>query len=206
MNSFNLNAFAKAYGNSPEPGTPYPSICNRLADCGTQINNYMGKVTELPKIWVSFECHSPDGEMFTHNQFFTASTNTKAALRKRLDEWHGSPLTREQCKTIDASWMLGRVGILTLDYANEIDDRMTIKSMKPAPEGMEIPEQKYPNVLFSLAAPDLDMFMKLPSGVQEMIKKSPEWQALPFAHNWNAEQLRRQLARVKELNAEQQPF
>jgi len=158
-----------------------------MADCGTQTGNYMGKVTESRKLWVSFECHAPDGKVFPHNQFVTASLNAKSALRKLLDEWHGAPLTREQCKVIDATWMLGRAGVMTLDYANEVDDRMTIKSMKPVPEGTELPKQKHPNVLFSLAAPDLEVFAKLPSGIQAMIQASPEWKKLPFADNWLAQ-------------------
>lgn len=157
--------------------------CHSVVDCGTQPGNYLGNVTELRKIMIQFECQAPDGSKFNYSQIFTASTNPMSTLRKNLDAWNGEPFTREAIKNIGPDWMLGRSGLLTLDHANDYDERLTIKAIAPIGDVM-IPASTHPIVYFNLESPDLAVFSKLTPGVQAMIQKSPEWKALPYADDW----------------------
>lgn len=181
----------------------YIAICNRFIDCGDQTGTYNGVVNQSRKIWLSWECHDDDGDVFCHSQFFTLSFNPKSALYKLICGWNGKKFTTSELNNLEASWILGRVGHMKLVCTSEFDERLKIESIAPLAEGVVDPVQKYPNTFFNLSDPDLDVFSKLSSGIQELIKKSPQWKLYPFADDWESELTKRKQAKLVDLNSDE---
>jgi hypothetical protein len=195
---FKLSNLTKQNNSSLEPGN-FIAIGKRVADMGTQTSTYEGKTNDARKCLISWEVFRPDGEEpYMHSQFYTMSIHPKSGFRKLINSWNGNPLSVAEWKEFDMTWVLGRGCNLSLDYSDASDAyKLSIKEISP----LDVNESSnlggdHTGSMFMLGSPDLEVFNTLSKGVQEMIMKSPEWQALPFAADWKKHLVDQKLAKI----------
>jgi hypothetical protein len=82
-------------------------------------------------------------------QFFTASMNEKANLRKLLHSWRGSTFTDEEAEGFDVSSILGKACLLTV-VENRKGDKVysNIGGIGPLPKGMQAPIAEMVPILY----------------------------------------------------------
>lgn len=171
------------------PAGCHIAVVSAIADVGTQISNYAGRQTIARKVQVTFELlklrHSRTGNPLKVTQIYTVSMHPKSNLRKDIESWMGNVMTDDEANAFEFSWMFGRH--CQLDVSHNVKGNKvfaTVARILPVPDGTVLPEAVNDPVFFSLDEPDLKVFASLSSGVQAMIQASPEWNMLPFAHNW----------------------
>jgi hypothetical protein len=161
---------------SVPPGT-HLAICNLIADVGMQPGSAM---FPQPKhqIYVRFEVpaeridYEKDGKKLSGpvviGQFFTASMNEKANLRKQLESWRGRAFTDDEAENFDVSTILGKPCMLSV-VENEKGGKTysNIVSISGIPKGVQVGRAE--NELLYFAADDQTNFSKLPEWLQKKI-------------------------------------
>lgn len=157
--------------------------CVRIIDIGTQTSEYQGKIThrrqgiftfELPNALMTEGDHA--GKPFLVSKFYTLSLSEKATLRKDLAAWRGRDFTPEELGGFDPRKVLGHACMLGL--VENAKGKTVIGTVMQLPKGLPVPEQVNPNVFFSLEEFDQNVFDSLSKGIQELIMKSPEYEAI----------------------------
>jgi len=169
---------------APEPGT-YLARCVRLIDLGTQTNEYQGQTTTRRQVLVGWELPTeliPDGEAqglpFFIAKFYTLSLHEKANLRHDLVNWRGKEFTVKELKGFDLVKILGAPSMLTVTLSESGKTRVT--GVTAIPRGTTLLPQVNESIYFSLEADEFDnkVFDSLSDGIKNMIKNSPEYEAL----------------------------
>jgi hypothetical protein len=163
----------------PEAGS-YPAICCRIVDLGTQVvPSFEGsepkKQHQLMLSYELAETAQSDGKPFILSRFYNWSIRHNSSLAGDLNAWLG--IAAEQLQTFDFEDLIGRVGLLNIG-PNKDGSRTKIKGVSPLPKGMSKPRMQSEAIVFSLSNFSQDAFDKLSEGIQNIIKKSPEFQAL----------------------------
>jgi hypothetical protein len=163
----------------PEAGT-YPGICCRILDLGTQTvpafaDSEPKKQRQLMIGYELAEIAQSDGKPFVLSRFYNWSTRHNSSLAGDLNAWLG--ISPEQLATFDFESLIGRVGLLNIG-PNKDGSRMKIKGISPLPRGMSKPRMQSEAIVFSLSNFSGETFGKLSEGIQNIIKKSPEFEAL----------------------------
>lgn len=169
-----------------EPGS-YLARCIRLIDIGTQAGGeYQGKkVKDKKQVVIMWELPTEiieegdyAGNPRTISQFYTASTNEKAKLRKDLEAWRGKAFTQDE---IDAFNLIGILGVpCMLSIGHKASGKAEVKSVSKVPKGMTCPPQILPSVAFDLSEwiagnPEMNkVYADLSDGMRGMIDKSLE--------------------------------
>ena len=86
-------------------------ICYEILDFGTQSDEYEGKVTRRPKIWIGWEIPNhkmSDGRPFVLGKEYTLSSDERSKLRKDLQSWRGTAWTNEELNGFDIPKLLGK--------------------------------------------------------------------------------------------------
>lgn len=168
----------------PAPAGAHPARLSRLIDLGSQPTSFDGKERLQPKVLLQWELLIPertdDGKCFSVSKRYTPSLHERSALRKDAESWRGRPFTPDEAAGFDLRRMLGAVALLNVTlverqgrtYAN-------VASLMPMPRGMQHPPGTETPLAFDLSAPDWDVFEKLGPRIQEQIRNSPEYQAIP---------------------------
>lgn len=161
------------------PAGSHFAVCNIVADCGLQPGSGMYPAPkhqiyvrfEVPNERVSYKKDGKDVEgPIVIGQFFTASMNEKANLRKQLESWRGKRFTDDEAENFDVSTILGNSCMLTVTETNKGDKIYSnISAISPLPKGM--PKLTAENPLLYFADDNLDTFAKLPPWLQEKINK-----------------------------------
>jgi hypothetical protein len=166
---------------TPAPAGTHLAICYRLIDLGTQLTTYQGQPPRPQhKIVISWElpeARMADGQPYTVHQRYTFSLHKQAALRADLESWRGRPFTDEELEAFDLERLLGQPCMLSIVHRQHGDrTHAHVTAVTRLPKGMAAPDRPtHQPVAFSLATPDWRVFQKLSLGLQEAIKRSPEY-------------------------------
>jgi hypothetical protein len=156
----------------PEAGT-YVGTCYRVIDLGTQKSEKFGNSKR--KVFLGFEINQnmADGRPFVVSNRYTLSLSDKAQLRAFLEGWRGRKFTEAEEAGFDLKNLLGKSCMLSIvqngDYTNIASASKLMNGLTPEP-------LHNPTQFFSLDEFDQEAFAKLSEGLQDAIKKSPEYQ------------------------------
>lgn len=179
---------------TPPPAGTHPAICHRFIDLGTQKSTFSGESKTQRKVMLSWEITDPDlrmedGNAFVISQRYTWSMHEKATLRKTLEAWRGQPFVESDFGQggFDVRKLLGVGCLLSILHADKDGKTYAnIGAVMKLPKGMSAGELMNPTVFFSLDPNefDRDVLGTLSDKLQEIIKASPEYQALtrPASH------------------------
>lgn len=168
------------------PAGSHVAVCNLVVDVGIQPGR--GQFPN-PKhqIYVRFEIpeerveYEKDGKTvegpITLGQFFTASMNEKANLRKQLEGWRGAKFTDEQAADFDVSKILGQACMLSV-VESEAGGKTysNIASISKLPKNFPVPAAENP-LLFYDPEHTKD-FDKLPEWLRKKIGEQIKPQAV----------------------------
>lgn len=164
---------------NPEAGT-YGAVCYRVIDLGTQENNYQGIITHKQQVLIAWELDAPmsDGRPFVVSQFYTASLNEKAKLRQHLITWRGRDFTPEELNGFNPFNLLGAPCMLSIVLNDK--GKTKIVGVAKLPKGMQGKKAVNTQCFLSLDKDNYDptQFDMLSDGIKEIVRKSPEYQAL----------------------------
>ena len=131
---------------TPHPEGQYAARCIDVVDMGWQRTDFGPKY----KIRVVFFCgkverREIEGEKrdvpLTVVQFFTASLNEKANLRKFLESWRGRPFTVAEAGRFDVEKMLDAPALIQVAHNKATNGKVyaNITSIMRLPQGMNAP-------------------------------------------------------------------
>jgi len=159
-------------GYLPAPTGTHPARCIKVIDLGTQETPF-GKKAQFFFEWELGE-FMDDGRPFTVGRFYTASLNSKAALREDLESWRGA-LSKANFP-FDVTQMIRQACLITVKHAETEDSlRARIASIAALPKGMEAPAKHNDALVFTFDSPDEQVLDKLPDWMTNKIRSAPEW-------------------------------
>lgn len=166
----------KAFEQAPA-GT-HEAICIGVIDLGTQAGEWQGKPLIRRQVIVQWELPTAkmaDGKPFICSKFYTASLNEKATLRADLQSWRGREFTEQELMGFESKNILGKPCLLSIIHNEK--GKAKVASVMACPKGMTLPPPANKPVYFSLERAEFDsvVFEALGKGLQDMIRKSPEW-------------------------------
>lgn len=161
----------------------YPARCVRIIGLGTQHGEYEGKPTTRIQVLISWELPGElieegefAGQPYMVSKFYTQSLGEKANLRKHLASWRGRDFTPEELKGFDLTNIAGKVCMVSVIHNKK--GKSTVDGVMALPKGMTVGPQVNPTVIFNIFQWDQAIFDTLTPGVQDMIKKSDEYQLM----------------------------
>lgn len=165
----------------PPIGT-HNAVCVAVIDIGTQKTNYQGQEKDTPQIVIRWEIDErmSDGKRFMVQGWYTASMNEKAKLRAHLEAWRGLPFK-------DADFAPGGFSLqkllnagCMLNIQHGETGKAKVTSVMKLPKGMAPLKAEVEPFLLDLqpGAFDRECFDALGKGMQDMIRRSPEWAKL----------------------------
>ena len=176
---------------TPPPAGTFPAICYRLLDLGTQSTTFKGDTKIQHKVLLSWELKDEDCMMevegqllpMTVHQRFTWSMHEKATLRKTLESWRGSKFKDSDFGPggFDVRKLLGAPCMLAIVHnTNGEKTYANVASVLKLAKGMQTGQLVNPKQFLWLSHDlfDEDVFNALSQGLQDTIKKSPEYQEL----------------------------
>lgn len=171
---------------APPPAGAFPAICFRFIDLGTQTSNFNGETKHQRKVMLSWELaddqeRMEDGRPWTISSRYTWSMHEKATLRKTLESWRGAAFEEKDFGKggFNTKKLLGAPCMLSLVHAEKNDKTYTnISAVTKMPRGMTVGSLVNEQVYFSLDEFKAADFAKLSESLQNIIKASPEYQAL----------------------------
>ena len=161
-------------------------LCYSVIDLGTQHQDaftWEGKPiaeSNKPKILIMWEIPAEqveiDGEMkpVVISKFYNAFFSDRASLRIHLEAWRGKGFTEEELSGFNIGNLLGKACMVNVVHK---DGKAKVAGIAAMPKGMPVPEQTNESILFDLDNYDQATFDKISEGIQNIIKRSPEWQA-----------------------------
>ena len=151
--------------------------CYMVVDLGTQDASFKGAPKKAHKILLTWELAETmdDGRPFAISSRYTLSLFDQAILRQHLESWRGKPFTEEQLAGFDVKAVLGAYCMLSIVH-NAEGNRIyaNVKGIMPVPKEMTKFSPVNKNVYFDVETGDIET---LPEWVQNVVKKSDEWQA-----------------------------
>lgn len=164
----------------PKPGMRL-ARCVRLIDLGTHYDEKWKKDKRL--ILIGFELSGQvmeDGRPFMLSKRYTLSHSEKAELRKDLENWYGKQFDTKALDAaggFDLTKLLGRPAMVNITHSDD-GKYANIRSVNPAPEGMDPIPQVNPTLLFSFDNFDEKAYQALSEGVRAKVQQSAEGRAL----------------------------
>lgn len=173
---------------TPTPEGTHPATCYRFIDLGTQAGEYMGAPKIARKVMLSWEItdselRMDDGKPFTISSRYTWSMHEKATLRKTLESWRGKKFEDADFGIggFDTRKLLGAGCYLSVIHTKKDDKTYSnISSIMKLPKGIAVTPAENPLVYFSLDPDEFDreVFNGFSENLQNIIKASPEYQAI----------------------------
>lgn len=167
--------------------------CIKVIDLGTQEQKFKDNVNKQHQVFVMFELPKVlidvDGEQKPQaiSKKYNLSFNSKATFRKDLESWYGRKFKDKDIQEsggFDPSKILGKPATLTVAHSDD-GNYANIASVTGVMEGVEVPEQVNPSVLFDLDDFDRDIWDSFSEKMQAWILKSPEAQAAVYGQSMN---------------------
>lgn len=173
---------------TPPPEGTFPATCFRFIDLGSQMSSFNGENKIQHKIMLSWEITDPDTKMddgrpFIISSRFTWSMHEKSTLRKTLESWRGKKFEDADFGPggFDTHKLLGAGCFLSVIHATKDGKTFgNIAGVVKLPHGLAPVATQNAGVYLSLDPSEFDreVFNGLSDGLQELIKKSPEYAAL----------------------------
>ena len=179
-----MGRYAKESGGgnfTPAPVGTHVARCIKIIDLGTQTSEYKGEVNIRNQILVMFELPNETIETdegpkpFIASKFYTNSLNEKATLRQDLEAWRAKQFTEEELDGFDLMNILGKPCMISVVAKDGGGTK--IGAVSAVPKGMEVPPQFNQEEAFWLDEFSQAQFDALSEGIQNIIKKSPEYKA-----------------------------
>jgi len=173
---------------TPCPAGNHVAICYAVIDLGTQHSdafNWEGKsipASDRPQILIMWEIPGElvdiDGEQKPAmvSKFYNAFFNDKAALRLHLEAWRGRQFTEGELCGFNISAVLGKSCMINVVHNDK--GKAKIAGIAAMPKGMGSPEQTNESIHFDFDNYDQAVFDSLSEGIQNIIKKSPQYAAI----------------------------
>jgi len=165
------------------PAGNHRAVCYSVIDLGTQEKVYEGETSFKREIEIGFElCDEKmnDGRPFVISKRFTFSSSKKSNLIKMLESWRGQPFKPEDLGVngFDIQRLIGVPCLLACVHVetNAGKNYCVINAATPLPKGMEKPTLQNQAIYYTIAAHPA-LWDSLPEYKQNVIMKSPEWQA-----------------------------
>ena len=179
---------------APTPAGNFVGRCYSLVDLGTQITKsgeFAGKANH--KIRIGFELfgETEDGSPMTITiegkelplsiyKEYTLSMHEKSTLRKELEAWRGKQFADDQeAVDFDITKLLGAYAMVNIAHRTYDNGKVTanIANLSPLPGALKNakPTPINKNVLFSLGAPDMELFSSFSEWLKGRISEAPEW-------------------------------
>lgn len=153
----------------------------RIVDIGTQTGEYKGQETVRRQNILTWELpheKMEDGQPFIISKFYTASLGDKANLTKDLTSWFGKAPNPAEYDSEGQRKLLGKHCQVVISEREDSDKRV-VSAVVSLGKGTEMPKTPHnPLVYFSLDEFDAEVFDALSEGIQKMIMKSPEYEAV----------------------------
>lgn len=183
------------------PAGNFVGRCYQMIDLGTQMTDFDGDIKTAHKIRLSWELFGDDEQgqpltidvdgktmPLTISKSYTLSMHEKSGLRKDLTAWRGRAFTDEEAKSFDVTKLLGAYGLINVTERTSTKGKVyaNVAGISPLPSVLKNnkPVPVHTNQTFDLDKPDMKLFETFWSGLQDEIKKSPEWaQATGRKHN-----------------------
>lgn len=171
---------------TPPPAGTHIATCYRVIDLGTQKQEWQGQAKELRKVLISWELPEEtmeDGKPFTVSKRYTLSSHEKSTLRKDLEAWRGKAFTEADFGEggFDIASIIGKACLLSIVHSEkEGKTYSNIASLSRLTKGMQAPDIINERLYLTLEPTKFisAVMDKLSSGLQETIRKSPEYAAL----------------------------
>ena len=167
---------------TPAPAGTHVARCIKLTDLGTQTSEYQGQVNIRNQVLVSWELPNKTLEVdgiekpFIVSKFYTNSLNEKATLRHDLESWRSKSFTNEELAKFDLMNILKKPCMLSIIPKDGGGTKVaTVSAM---PDGIQCPPQFNQEETFWLDEFSQEVFDNLSEGIQNIIKKSPEYRGL----------------------------
>lgn len=173
---------------TPCPAGNHIGVCYAVIDLGTQHSEaftWEGKAipeSTRPQVLLMWEI---PGETVTIegeekpaviSKFYNAFFNDKAALRQHLEAWRGRQFTEEELCGFNINNVLGK-GCM-INVVHDQKGKAKIAGIAALPKGITAPKPTNQVVWIDLDDFNQLKFDSLSEGIQNIIKKSPEWQAM----------------------------
>lgn len=176
---------------APPPAGVFTAICYRFIDLGTQPTQFQGQTRLQRKVMLSWEITDPeermeDGKPYAISQRFTWSMHEKSTLRKTLESWRGKPFEEQDFGEggFDTRNLIGAPCMLSIVHVDKDSKTYAnISGVMKLPKQMQAGQLENNTVYFSLEDYDPAVFGALSEGLQNIIKASPEYQALGKSQN-----------------------
>jgi hypothetical protein len=191
-----MSLIAKKTGGdfTPAPAGNHVAVCYAVIDLGHQHNeaftlNDGSHVPESIKPQVLLMWELPN-EMVTYkdesgveqtkpaviSKFYTNSLHEKAALTQHLEAWRGRQFTVKETQGFDIANILGKPCMLNVVHTEAGKAKITgVASMI---KGVDAPALTNELMMFNLDEFTEEQFNKIPEGIQNIIKKSKEWEKM----------------------------
>ena len=165
---------------TPPPEGTHMAVCYRLVDLGTQQSTFNNETKRQHKIVISWELADEkmdNGEPFSIHQRYTFSLHEKAKLRADLEGWRGKRFDEAELEAFDLDGLLGKPCLLTVAHTKKADRVFAnIMAIAKLPKNMPPPSAPFNRPhSFNLKSPDWALFDAMSVGLQDTIKKSPEY-------------------------------
>ncbi len=164
---------------TPAPEGTHGARLLQVIDLGTQDGIYGPK----RNLMVTFELTSKlmdDGRPYTVTAWYGASLNRKSNLRKALTSWLGRELNVDEVQ--EFSWNEFAETPCLVQVTHKTNDsgevRTKVQSITAIPEGMDVAPLTGELLIFDLENFDEEVFSNISEGIQAIVQKSPEYQAL----------------------------
>ncbi len=173
---------------TPCPAGNHAAICYAVIDLGKQHNDAFTHegaaiaASDKPQILIMWEVPSERVEIDGENKpagiskFYNAFWGERASLRIHLEAWRGRPFNGDEIDAFNVGNLLGKACMVNVIHTEK--GKAKVAGIAAWPKGMEKPRPENEQILFDLENYDQVIFDKISEGIQNIIKKSPEWQAL----------------------------
>jgi len=168
------------------PAGNHVAICYRVLDLGTQEVIYEKEVKRQRKIYIGWEIPGElmdDGRPFVIGKRYTYSSHEKATLRQHLEAWRNKRFVESDFGPggFHIKKVLGVPCMIQVVHTERDGSHYAnVASIGSLPKGVAAPELVNPIEFFSLEEDEADLTVLdgLSEKLQEVIAKSPEYQAL----------------------------
>lgn len=152
--------------------------CVTLIDLGTQTESFEGRSKQMHKVIVGWELIGPmmsDGGSFEVWNFYTASLDKRANLRRDLENWRGRPFTDEELRRFDLKNLLGKA--CQVQIGVRTNGKIGFNAVMALPKEANVESERRRHTYFSLDPErfDYSTMLGLREGIQAKIKSSPQY-------------------------------
>ena len=169
----------------PLEDNSYTAVCTAVIDLGEQYTQFdkQKQGTYKPQCMFIFEIPDErveiDGESkprWISSKRFTAILSERSSLFQFLTSWGNKDI-----ENIDLTSVLGRGAVLTISQKEKTDGTKynSIEGIAGLPKGIPAPKPESELLAFDADEPDMEVLEKLPTWIQDIIKKSTQFAENP---------------------------